>query len=65
MLHAMKKTLEVSDLIGIYALTLTAIDSDTANRYAKWGFVPFIEGELDMFIPLGTIRTALTAAGIV
>jgi GNAT superfamily N-acetyltransferase len=64
MLHAMQKTLEVAELIGIYALTLTAIDKQTADRYQRWGFIPFIEGELDLFIPLGTIRQALTEAGL-
>jgi GNAT superfamily N-acetyltransferase len=59
MLHAMNKTLEVASLIGIYALTLTAIDEDTANRYERWGFTRFIDGELDMFIPLTTIREAI------
>jgi len=64
MLHAMKKTLEVADLVGIYALTLTAIDQSTAERYKRWNFVPFSEGELDMFVPLTTIKQALTDAGI-
>jgi GNAT superfamily N-acetyltransferase len=59
MLHAMQKTLEVASLIGIYALTLTAIDEETAKRYERWGFTRFVEGELDMFIPITTIRDAL------
>lgn len=59
MLHAMKRTLEVATLVGIYALTLEAIDKPTAERYKKWGFEYFIEGELAMYLPLTTIKEAL------
>lgn len=65
MLHAMQKTLEVANLIGIYALTLEAIDQKTAERYASWGFSPFIAGELAMYIPIKTIRTALQEADLI
>jgi len=60
MLHAFSKTLEVAKHIGVYALTLEAINEQKAATYKKWGFAPFIEGELLMFIPVATIRTALS-----
>ena len=44
---------------GGYALTLEAINSEKATTYKRWGFAPFIEGELLMFIPVATIRSAL------
>jgi len=59
MLHAFAKTLEVAEHIGVYALTLEAINEQKAATYKKWGFTPFIEGELLMFIPIATIRKAL------
>jgi GNAT superfamily N-acetyltransferase len=59
MLHAFAKTLQVAEHIGVYALTLEAINEDKAATYARWGFTPFIDGELLMFIPLATIREAL------
>jgi GNAT superfamily N-acetyltransferase len=62
MLHAFAKTLEVAEHIGVYALTLEAINDQKAATYKKWGFTPFIEGELLMFIPVATIRTALSGA---
>jgi GNAT superfamily N-acetyltransferase len=33
MVHAMQKTLEVANLVGIYALTLDAVDEKTAATY--------------------------------
>lgn len=62
MLHAFAKTLEVADHIGVYALTLEAINDEKAATYKRWGFTPFIEGERLMFIPLATIREALGPA---
>jgi GNAT superfamily N-acetyltransferase len=62
MIHAMEKTLEIAELVGIYALTLDALDEKTAERYGRWGFQKFVEGELAMFLPLGTIRSLLEGA---
>jgi hypothetical protein len=45
LLDAMKVTLTVADSIGLYALTLDAVDKDKAAIYAKLGFIPFIEGD--------------------
>lgn len=59
MLDAMQTTLRVAELIGVYALTLEAIDKKTADLYAKWGFQYFTEGEMMMFIPIGTIKDLL------
>ena len=57
MLHAMRQTLAVADLVGLYALTLDAIDEETACRYERWGFTRFVAGDLAMFIALQTIKT--------
>ena len=59
MLHAFAKTLQVAEHIGVYALTLEAINEEKAATYQRWGFAPFVEGELLMFIPVATIRKAL------
>lgn len=58
MLHAMRQTLAVAERIGVYALTLDAVDAETANRYARWGFEFCSEGALAMYISVTTIRQA-------
>lgn len=55
MLDAMKQTLKVSDLVGVYALTLDALNENVAELYEKWSFKRFIEGELSMYIAIPTI----------
>jgi len=59
MVHAMRQTLAVAEIVGVYALTLDAIDADLARRYAAWGFEYFEPGQLWMYIPLQTIRAAV------
>lgn len=59
MVHAMRRTLDVAHLIGIYALTLEAVDEKTAGTYERWGFKYFLDGELAMFLPLATIKEIL------
>ena len=56
MIHAFGRTLEVAEHVGVYALTLEAINEDKAKTYEKWNFIRFIDNELLMFIPLATIR---------
>ena len=60
MLDAMTITLKVAEYVGLYALTLEAINQEKADLYRRWGFQYFIDGELKMFMPIGTIRQLLT-----
>jgi GNAT superfamily N-acetyltransferase len=64
MMHAFGRTLEVAKHVGVYALTLEAINEDKAKTYEGWNFSRFVEGELLMYIPLITIRRVLTEAGV-
>ena len=42
--------------MGVYALTLEAINEEKSRTYEKWNFIRFLDDELLMFIPLTTIR---------
>lgn len=61
MLHAFGQTVRVAEHVGVYALTLEAINQEKADTYERWGFKYFVEGELWMYIPIATIREALAA----
>lgn len=56
------RALQISENAGCYAIALDALDSDTAVKYQRYGFEPFVEGELKMFITLSTLRAARHAA---
>jgi hypothetical protein len=65
MMHAFGRTLEVAQHVGVYALTLEAINERKAKTYERWNCTRFVEGELFMYIPLVTIRRVLAEeAGI-
>ena len=45
MLHAFRQAIKVSELVGIYAITLQAVDKRTADKYAEdFDFRPFDDG---------------------
>ena len=61
MMNALNRALEISENAGVFAVTLEAIDEEVAKKYEGYGFERFIDGELDMFMPLKTIRDAAMA----
>ena len=42
MMHAFGQTLKVAEYVGLYALTLEAINESKAKTYAKWNFQRFV-----------------------
>jgi GNAT superfamily N-acetyltransferase len=45
-IHAFGRTVEVAEHVGVYALTLEAINQEKADTYKRWNFEYFVEGEL-------------------
>jgi len=68
MIHAMETTVQVAELVGIYALILQAADEEVGKRYKKWGFEYFLgeeeKPEPNMFIALDTIKKARANSGV-
>ena len=52
---AFRRVIQISKLAGVWALTLDAIDEEAAGYYERFDFQRFEEGELQMFLPMGTI----------
>jgi predicted N-acetyltransferase YhbS len=55
---ALKKALDVSASVGIYAILVDAIDESAKNFYLKYGFIPLLEHPLSLFLPLPTVQKA-------
>lgn len=47
---------EVANRVGIWALTLDAVDEAAATYYERFDFQRFKPDSLEMFLPIGTIR---------
>ena len=59
LLHqALEKAVLVSRDVAIYAILVDAIDEKAKQFYLKYGFIPFQEFPLTLFLPLETIKNA-------
>jgi GNAT superfamily N-acetyltransferase len=61
MIDAFERCLLISEHVGAYAIALHALDEATAEKYARYGYERFEDGELAMFLPLKTLRAARDA----
>jgi len=57
--QALRKALEVSQTVGVFAVLVDAIDEKAKGFYLKYGFIPFEAHPLTLFLPLTTIKIAL------
>jgi ribosomal protein S18 acetylase RimI-like enzyme len=57
--EAMQRTLEASQIAGLRALIVHAMDDEAVSFYAKYGFQVFPAGTRTMFLPIVTLREAL------
>ena len=59
MIDALQRALGLSDKLGIYAVEVDAIDQQAKTFYEKYGFVPLLDNEFHLFLPITTIQTAI------
>lgn len=59
LVHALRTAAEVADKVGVEILVVHAIDSNAAAFYRHFGFTPFVDHELRLFMPIATIRKTL------
>jgi GNAT superfamily N-acetyltransferase len=55
--HALRQSLGVAEKIGAYAVDVWAIDEEARAFYLRYGFVPFENAALHLFLPLSVIET--------
>jgi predicted GNAT family N-acyltransferase len=54
----MKRSLDISEKIGIHAVVVDALDAGAKTFYERFGFMPLTDDEMRLFLPLSTIRSA-------
>jgi len=57
--EALQRTWQASQIAGVRALIVHAIDDDAVGFYAKYGFQVFPSGTRTMFLPIETLRQAI------
>lgn len=56
MKDAFRRSLEIAQLAGVWALTLDATDDAAAAYYERFDFERIAPDSLEMYLPIGTIR---------
>lgn len=57
LIDALKRSLLISDQIGINALIVDAKDDNAASFYRHYGFIEFPSNKLKLFLPINTIKS--------
>jgi GNAT superfamily N-acetyltransferase len=56
LMDATYRAMKVADELGVFGVHTHAIDDDAKAFYTKFGFVPLLDDERHMFLPMVTIR---------
>ena len=59
LIDASRRTLDLSEALGIHAVEVDAIDEQARGFYEKYGFVPLTGQPLRLYLPVATIRKGL------
>lgn len=57
--HALENAVDVSQKVGVYAITVDAIDEEAKSFYKKYGFLEYQDTPLSLFISMTTIKRAI------
>lgn len=55
LIHALQKIAQVSEQVGVFAVILDAKDDSAKSFYKKYGFIPFVDQPMKMFLPVKTV----------
>ncbi len=59
--HALRNATAVAERVGVEVLVVHAINDVAATFYVRYGFTPFANHDLRLFMPTSTIRRTLEA----
>jgi GNAT superfamily N-acetyltransferase len=59
LLDALARSLELSDQLGIHSVVVDAIDHEARAFYQKYQFIPLLDREFHLCLPVSTIRETL------
>lgn len=56
LIDALKRAFQASEQLGIYAVEVRALNDSARNFYLKYGFMPLLDDEFHLYLPMKTIR---------
>jgi GNAT superfamily N-acetyltransferase len=57
LIDALQRSVGLADQLGIHAVEVDAIDQRAKAFYEKYGFVPLLDNNHHLFLPIATIRS--------
>ncbi len=57
LVDALQRVIGLADKLGIHAVEVNAIDEQAKAFYEKYGFVPLLDNEFHLFLPIATFQT--------
>jgi predicted GNAT family N-acyltransferase len=64
LIDAFKRAARTAEHVGTFALFVEALDPEAKGFYSRYGFIPLKDQELRLFLPMGSVRATLEAAGV-
>ncbi len=58
LIDGLRRSLDLSGRVGIYAVKVDAADDSAAAFYRKYGFMPLLDHPLHLYLPIRTIEIA-------
>jgi ribosomal protein S18 acetylase RimI-like enzyme len=56
LIHALQSAQRVSEILGIFAVVVDALDEKAKSFYRKYGFVELSDDDLHLYLPMKTIK---------
>jgi predicted GNAT family N-acyltransferase len=56
LVDALRRSMQISDQVGIRAVEVDALDDTARNFYSKFGFRPLLDDPRHLFLPMQEIR---------
>jgi GNAT superfamily N-acetyltransferase len=59
LIDAVHRGIGLSDALGIHAVEVDAIDQQARAFYEKYGFVPLLDSEFHLFLPIASVQAII------
>jgi GNAT superfamily N-acetyltransferase len=59
LIDAIHRGIGLSDTLGIHAVEVDAIDQQAKAFYEKYGFVPLLDNEFHLFLPIASVQAVI------
>lgn len=59
LMDALHHMVQASEIIAARVVEVLAISKEAKNWYSRFGFLPFLDDELHLYLPMDTVRTTI------